>query len=45
MDLGANDYDAKTCNLDANCYGTELRVQKIKRNLQESKCEYLSKNG
>ena len=24
MDLGANDYDAKTCNLDANCYGTEL---------------------
>ena len=44
MDLGANDYDAKTCNLDANCYGTELRVQKIKKSSKGLNVTIFQKN-
>ena len=45
LDLSANDYGVEACNLGVNCYGAELRFQKMKRNLQRSKCEYLLKKG
>jgi hypothetical protein len=30
LDIGANDYDAKTCNLGANCNGVKIRVYFLK---------------
>ena len=44
LDLDAKDHDTDTCNLNANYYGVELRVQKIKKSSKGLNVTIFQKN-